>query len=369
MSRDRIQPCQGDILIVDDTPDNLRLLSAMLSKQGFEVRKALTGQAAITSALADAPDLILMDIKMPSMSGYEVCQHLKANPRTEQIPVIFISALDDVIDKVKAFAAGGIDYVTKPFQEAEVLARINNQLNLQRLQQQLMEQNRELARSNRELAQFAYVVSHDLQQPLQSITGFAKLLLLKYGANLDTDAHDYLNRITDSGSRMQRLIQDLLTYAQVDKQAKLELIDCNRVLEQVLENLQTTLGERNGTLTHAPLPQVMGNETQLAQLFQNLISNGIKFTRPDVPPAIDITVEEQSGYWLFKVRDHGIGIAAENLERVFEVFYRLHPTTQYPGTGIGLATCKKIVEFHGGNIWVTSELGNGTTFYFTLARE
>ncbi|GAB4329150.1 MAG: hypothetical protein OHK0047_15880 [Leptolyngbyaceae cyanobacterium] len=357
---------QDDILIVDDTPDNLRLLSAMLTKQGFEVRKALTGQAAIASALADAPDLILLDIKMPTMSGYEVCQQLKANPRTEQIPVIFISALDDVIDKVKAFAAGGIDYVTKPFQEAEVLARINNQLNLQRLQKQLIEQNRELARSNRELAQFAYVVSHDLQQPLQSITGFAKLLLLKYGADLDTTAHEYLNRITDSGNRMQRLIQDLLSYAQVDKQAELELLDCNLILEQVLDNLQSTITEKNVTLTYAPLPKVMGSETQLIQLFQNLISNGIKFARPGVLPAIDISIEEYPGHCLFKIQDNGIGIAAENLERVFEVFYRLHSTKEYPGTGIGLATCKKIVEFHGGEIWVTSELGSGTTFCFTL---
>ncbi len=369
MNRDRSQPYQGDILIVDDTPDNLRLLSAMLTKQGFEVRKALTGQAAIASALADAPDLILLDIKMPSMSGYEVCQQLKSNPHTEQIPVIFISALDDVIDKVKAFAAGGIDYVTKPFQEAEVLARINNQLNLQRLQKQLIEQNHELVRSNRELEQFAYVVSHDLQQPLQSITGFAKLLLLKYGADLDTTAHEYLNRITDSGNRMQRLIQDLLTYAQVNKQAELELIDCNLIVEHVLENLQTTIFEQNVTINHIPLPKVVGSDTQLTQLFQNLISNGIKFSRPTVPPTIDITVDEYPGYWLFKVKDNGIGIAAEDLERVFEVFYRLHSIKQYPGTGIGLATCKKIVELHGGNIWVTSELGSGTTFCFTLPAE
>lgn len=366
MSYDRAKPYEGDILIVDDTPDNLRLLSAMLTKQGFEVRKALTGQAAITSALADAPNLILLDIKMPTMNGYEVCQQLKANPCTEQIPVIFISALDDVIDKVKAFAAGGVDYVTKPFQEAEVLARINNQLNLQRLQKQLIEQNHELVRSNRELEQFAYVVSHDLQQPLQSITGFAKLLLLKYGADLDTTAHEYLNHITDSGNRMQRLIQDLLAYAQVNKQTELELVDCNLILEHVIENLQASMTEQNVKLTHTSLPKVMGSETQLTQLFQNLISNGIKFSRSDAPPIINIAAEKYPDYWLFTVQDNGIGIAVENLERVFEAFYRLHSTQQYPGTGIGLATCKKIVELHGGDIWVTSELNRGTVFYFTL---
>ncbi|MBE9229156.1 response regulator [Phormidium sp. LEGE 05292] len=359
-----------DILIVDDTPDNLRLLSAMLTKKGFEVRKALNGRSAIASAQADTPDLILLDIKMPEMEGYEVCQHLKADPKTRDIPVIFISALDDVMDKVRAFASGGIDYVTKPFQEAEVLARIENQLKIQRLQKKLLQQNEELARSNRELEQFAYVVSHDLQQPLQVITGFAKIMMLQYQNSLNETALDYLNRIFDSGGRMQRLIQDLLAYAQVGTPNQtFELIDCNLILEQVRENLQTAIAEKNVNLDYHFLPKVIGNEIQLIQLFQNLISNAIKFTNSEVSPKIKISATKLDCKWCFEIHDNGIGIDSQNFEQIFEAFHRTPSAKEFPGTGIGLATCKKIVENHQGEIWVESELNVGTTFYFTLALE
>ncbi|HEY9644170.1 MAG TPA: response regulator [Coleofasciculaceae cyanobacterium] len=362
---------KGDILIVDDTPDNLRLLSAMLTNQGFEVRKALNGQRAIFSAQADPPDLVLLDIKMPDMDGYEVCRRLKADSQTCEVPIIFISALDDALDKVQAFAAGGIDYVTKPFHEAEVLARIENQLRLQRLQKQLVEQNKELVRSNRELEQFAYVVSHDLQQPLQSVTGFIKLIMLRYQDQLDETAHDYLKRIHDAGNRMQRLIQDLLAYAQVGKKdLKFQPIDSNQILQQVLENLQGAIAEKQVNLICDRLPMVFGNETQLIQLFQNLISNAIKFVAADTQPQIKISVMPQENHsWLFAIHDNGIGIEPQNIERIFEVFHRAQAANPYPGTGIGLATCKKIVENHGGRIWVDSQLNVGTTFYFTLRSE
>ena len=364
----RLTDLQGDILLVDDTPDNLRVLSAMLTNQGFEVRKALSGQRAIASVRADPPDLILLDIKMPEMDGYTVCQYLKDDPQTREVPIIFISALDDVLDKVRAFAVGGVDYVTKPFQEMEVLARIEHQLRIQRLQRQLMEQNQELARSNRELEQFAYVVSHDLQQPLQSVTGFVRLIQLKYQHCLDDIALDYLNRIHDTGSRMQQLIQDLLAYSKVSNQPqKLQPIDCNSVLKQVMENLQIAIVEKQVALTYDSLPTVMGSETQLIQLLQNLISNAIKFIRPDITPKVNVSVTEQDHQWLFGIHDNGIGIEPHNTERVFEIFQRTQSAANYPGTGIGLATCKKIVENHGGQIWVSSQLEIGTTFYFTLA--
>ncbi|MFB2833394.1 response regulator [Floridanema evergladense] len=360
----------GEILIVDDTPDNLRLLSVMLNKKGFKVRKALNGRTAIASAQAAIPDLILLDIKMPDMEGYEVCQHLKADSKTCDIPVIFISTLDDVMDKVRAFASGGIDYVTKPFQEAEVLARIESQLQIQRLQKQLIEQNQELARSNRELEQFASIVSHDLQQPLQGITGFAKIIAIKYQNSLDRTVIDYLNRILDSGERMQLLIQDLLAYAQIGKPNQtFELIDCNLIIEQVIENLQTAILEKKANIFYGSLPKVIGNETQLIQLFQNLISNAIKFTNPEVSPEIKISATKQEKKWCFRIDDNGIGIASANFERIFEAFHRVHSVGKFPGNGIGLATCKKIVENHQGQIWVESELNLGTSFYFTLGLE
>lgn len=360
---------KADILIVDDTPDNLRVLSAMLTTRGYEVRKALNGPRAIASVQSEPPDLILLDIKMPEMDGYTVCRNLKASASTSEVPIIFISALDDALDKVKAFSSGGVDYVTKPFQEAEVLARIEHQLRIQRLQHQLVEQNEELLRSNRELEQFAYIVSHDLQQPLQSITGFVKLLQLKCDSMLDDIAQDYLGRIYETGSRMQRIIQDLLSYAQLNREEQeVQIVDCNLVLKQVLDNLQNAISTKNAVITHDSLPTIQGSEIQLIQLFQNLISNGIKFVAPDRTPTIHISVTPHKNQWYVGIRDNGIGIKPEHLGRIFEIFQRIHSAQKYPGTGIGLATCKKIVERHQGQIWVESELGYGTTFYFTFPK-
>lgn len=367
MQMKKAEPSHGDILIVDDTPDNLRLLSAMLTRRGLIVRKALSGPRAIASVQADPPDLILLDIKMPDMSGYEVCQQLKADPDTQTVPIIFISALDDANDKVKAFAAGGVDYVTKPFQEAEVLARIENQLRLRRLQAQLESQNAELARSNRELEQFAHIVSHDLQQPLQSITGFAKLISIKHGSALDTDTQDYLNSILNAGQRMQYLIQDLLSYAQAGQAGPAHTdVDCNTILEQVQNNLRGAIAEKSVDILYPSLPVVSGCEFQLVQLFQNLISNAIKFTRPDVSPWVKVSAQRQADRWLIGIHDNGIGMPQIHIDRIFEAFQRLHDPQKYPGTGIGLATCKKIINNHQGQIWVESQLNVGTSFYFTL---
>ncbi len=276
----------------------------MLTNQGYEVRKALNGQRAIASVQSDPPNLILLDIRMPGMDGYAVCQQLKTDPKTRDVPVIFISALDDALDKVKAFAVGGVDYVTKPFQEMEVLARIEHQLCIQRLKQQLLEHNQELARSNQELEQFAYVVSHDLQQPLQSITGFAKVMLIKYQDQLDHAGVDYLNRIHGSGDRMQRLIQDLLSYSKTGlHDQEMQIIDLNTVLKQVLENLDGSIKNNQILLDCDSLPTVMGYETQLIQLFQNLISNAIKFVAPGVVPQIQISAQLQADWWLLKIHD------------------------------------------------------------------
>lgn len=358
---------KGNILVIDDTPTNLHLLAQILSEQGYCVRLAPNGALALKSIESTPPDLILLDIRMPDMDGYEVCTTLKANENTRHLPVIFLSALQDTLDKVKAFSVGGADYVTKPFEAAEVLARIEHHLQLQRLQKQLLEQNEELARSNRELEQFAYVVSHDLQQPLQGIIGFAKFILMKSEESLDNSTKESLNYILDSGWQMQRLIQDLLTYARVSQSQKaLEPVDCNVAIAQAINNLQMNILEKQASVKFDSLPTVLGDEIQLIQLFQNLIGNALKFVQADTTPQIQIAVEEEIDEWRFSVRDNGIGIAPENLKCVFEAFKRLNNTRQYPGSGIGLALCKKVVDNHGGKIWIESQVGIGTTFYFTL---
>ena len=224
----------------------------------------------------------------------------------------------------------------------------------------------ELARSNAELEQFAYVSSHDLQEPLRMISSYLQLLQRRYQGKLDDKADKYIYFAVDGAARMQTLINDLLEFSRVATRAKEpEPTDSEFILNQTLSNLELYIRQNNASVSHDPLPEVIADSTQLAQVFQNLIANGIKFQSEEVPK-IHLSAEKKENEWVFSVKDNGIGIDPQYSEKIFEVFKRLHRKEEYPGTGIGLAICKKIVERHGGRIWVESELGKGATFYFTL---
>jgi PAS domain S-box-containing protein len=237
----------------------------------------------------------------------------------------------------------------------------------------LARQAQELTRSNAELEQFAYIASHDLQEPLRMITSYLQLLERRYSNRLDADADEFIGYAVDGANRLQRLISDLLAYSRVNTRGKpFELVDCATVMQHVLLNLKVAIEESGAVVTHDSLPQVMGDSQQLVQLFQNLIGNAIKF-HADQPPQVHIGIQQlgnqprgEVAYWLFSVQDNGIGIEPRYFDRIFLIFQRLHNREEYPGTGIGLAICKKIVERHGGQIWVESELGKGSTFRFTI---
>jgi PAS domain S-box-containing protein len=224
----------------------------------------------------------------------------------------------------------------------------------------------ELQRSNAELAQFAYIASHDLQEPLRAVAGMVQLLGQRYQGKLDARADEYIELAVDASTRMQKLINDLLSYSRVDRNGKsFESINAEALLNIALANLQVAIQESNATVTHDALPTIFSDSSQLTQVFQNLIGNAIKF-RGERPLQIHIGVHETDNTWRFEVRDNGIGIEPQYYERIFLVFQRLHTRREYPGTGIGLSLCKKIVERHGGRIWVESEPGQGSTFYFTI---
>jgi light-regulated signal transduction histidine kinase (bacteriophytochrome) len=375
MSDDLTVENKSKILIIDDTPDNLRLLSTTLSEEGYDVRCAINGKLALMAIKNELPDLILLDIKMPDMDGYTVCHQLKLQPETTEIPVIFLSALDDVFDKVKAFNTGGIDYITKPFQVEEVLVRVKNQLTIFRLKQQLQYKNKqlqqlnqELIRSNQDLEQFAYVVSHDLQQPLQSITGFAEIILsLKDQINLEQEADEFITPILEEGMRMQAFIQSLLNYSRVGlHQKEFSSVDCNLMVAETLLKLRQTIQESGAIVTYSNLPVIHADSIQIGQLFQNLISNSIKYCHPHRLVKINIFAEELLEEYQFCIEDNGIGIEAQFYEKIFQVFQRLSSEQKGDGHGIGLATCKKIIERHQGRIWLESQVDIGTTFYFTI---
>ena len=249
----------------------------------------------------------------------------------------------------------------------------------------------ELERSNKELEQFAYVASHDLQEPLRMVSSYMQLLAKRYQGKLDQDADEFIAFAVDGANRMQRLINDLLAYSRVGTRGKpFAPTNCETVVDQALTNLQVAIQERGATITHDPLPTVTADEGQLVQLFQNLVGNAIKFRGAESPrvhiSATQVTsdkgqvtrdVERSTSLmtrhmspvtseWCFSIRDNGIGIDPRFAERIFVIFQRLHGKAEYPGTGIGLAICKKIVERHGGHIWVEAEPGKGSTFYFTI---
>jgi light-regulated signal transduction histidine kinase (bacteriophytochrome) len=249
-------------------------------------------------------------------------------------------------------------------ERTEALKAANTHLSLELEERRRAEQ--ELARSNAELEQFAYVASHDLQEPLRMVASFTQLLAKRYRGKLDADADEFIGFAVDGATRMQLLLNDLLAYSRVGTRRKpFAMIACDSVLRDALANLKPAIEESGAAITYEPLPIVRGDEVQLIQLFQNLIGNAVKFHGQE-PLQVHISAKLQDGDWVFAVRDNGIGIAPEQQERIFLIFQRLHHRSEYPGTGIGLALCHRIVERHGGRIWVESEVGKGATFYFTI---
>jgi light-regulated signal transduction histidine kinase (bacteriophytochrome) len=225
----------------------------------------------------------------------------------------------------------------------------------------------DLTRSNADLQQFAYVASHDLQEPLRNVASCLQLLEKKYKNNLDAKADQYIHYAVESSVRMKTLILDLLTYSRIGTRGNPpKQTDCEQILDRTVKNLRSAISEAGAVITHDPLPTILADEAQLSQVFQNLIGNGIKFRREE-QPHIHVSAAKNKKEWIFSVKDNGIGIESRHLDRIFVIFQRLHKRSQYGGgTGIGLAIVKKVVERHNGRVWVESEFGNGTTFYFTI---
>ena len=274
------------------------------------------------------------------------------NKRGDIIPVLYNASVykDDSNNVIGVFASA---------RDITELKQAEKTLNL-RLE--------ELTRSNKELEQFAYISSHDLQEPLRMIASYLQLLERKYKGKLDVKADKYIKFSVDGATRMQNLIDDLLDFSRVTTHAKeFELTDLESIYKEVTSNLEVSIRENKAIISHDSLPVVMVDKTQIVQVFQNLINNAIKF-RSKNQPKINISVKKGDDHWLFAVKDNGIGMDPKHSDRIFEVFKRLHKKRDYPGTGIGLAICKKIIERHGGRIWVVSELGKGSIFYFTLPK-
>jgi light-regulated signal transduction histidine kinase (bacteriophytochrome) len=223
----------------------------------------------------------------------------------------------------------------------------------------------ELQRANEEFQQFSYIVSHDLSEPLRTMSNFAQLLEQHIQGKLDGDAQECLTFVCVAAQRMQRMLQALLAYTRAGRTPDFQAVDCEALLAQVVGDLKTQISECGAIVTHDPLSTVRGDASRLRQVFQNLISNALKFCKEQ--PRIHVSARHEALHWRFAVRDNGIGIDPRQGKRLFQVFRRLHTASEYPGTGIGLAICKKIIEQHGGHIWAESQPGAGSIFYFTIS--
>lgn len=366
-------PPQPALLLVDDRPENLLALEAVLEPLGQRMVKAHSGEEALRHLLADDIAVIVLDVQMPGIDGFETAEQIKQRDRTRDIPIIFLTAISQGLDnRLRGYGTGAVDYIFKPVEpevlRAKVAVFLELYLNTRMLQEQrhqLARQKEELERSNRDLEQFAYIASHDLQDPLRVISGFIELL----GDRLDDDdpeAREWMARIASTAGRMSELLSDLLAYARagVDP-TPLEAVDLDAALDLALQNLLPVAHEERVDVRREPLGHALGSPGGLVQVFQNLLGNAIKFHEADLVPVVEVAAQRHAGMVTVSVSDRGPGVPSDQLERVFQVFERLDGDP-YPGTGFGLAVCRKVVERAGGRIWMENNDDRGLSVRFTL---
>jgi signal transduction histidine kinase len=360
------------VLLVEDDKQDAEFAAEALRKGGFLASVVLVQTEAEFERQLQShpPDIVIADYNLPQWNGMEVLKALRRE--SPNIPLILVSGSLKDVAAVECIKAGAADYVSKDglTRLPEVIRRALREKHERSLRDQaeedLARKVEELARSNADLEQFAYVASHDLQEPLRMVAAYTQLLAERYRGQLDENADRFLGYAREGAQRMQVLIQDLLAFSRVGRNGFTSgSVDCNALLEEVLQVLAPAIEESGAVVTHGDLPAVWADRTQVVQVFQNLIGNAIKF-RGKEPPVVSVQAEEVDQGWLFSVSDNGIGIAPEYAENIFVVFQRLHARTEYPGNGIGLAICKKIVEHYRGKIWVESRAGSGATFKFTM---
>lgn len=366
-------------MVVDDTPANLQLLTVMLKQRGYRVRPVPSGTLALQAAQKEKPDLILLDVNMPEMNGYEVCERLKTDETLKDIPVIFISALDETIDKIKAFAAGGVDFVAKPFQFEEVEARVQTHLKLRWLQLVQERQNRKLQENYDQLKKLedlrdnlTHMVVHDMRSTLMGITGNAQLLDIVAGNKLNSHERSLLNGVLSSGMVLVDMVNSLLDICRME-QGKMPLTITSVDIDILIQNALNSLGSLAKTVPlfyqkqFLPL-QVNCDENLVTRVIANLVGNAIKFTPKE--GKIVISVENSGDSARLCVADTGCGIPREYHEKIFEKFgqVEIRQNGKMQSTGLGLTFCKLAVEAHGSKIGMESEVNKGSTFWFTLPR-
>jgi signal transduction histidine kinase/ActR/RegA family two-component response regulator len=438
---ENIQQNKNLVVIAEDSITQAKRLGFILSTEGYQVLHGKNGKIALDLVMDNVPGLVISDIVMPEMDGFELSRRIKENSETSHISVILLTTLNDVEDIFKGLSCGADSFINKPYSEDYLLRHINdviettrikgekfagldleiflhgqkhhvntnpakmlsllvstyesavfknkelnaahrklNDLNLM-LEEKVIERTRELReeirlniektneleKKNRELEQFAYITSHDLQEPLLTIVGFTDLLL-KESTSFSPEQQLFTTHIHSAASRMSNQIKGLLTYTRIGRNKNQETVDCNKVIEDLKTELALRIEQTGTRISYSELPVVNVFYEEFKSLLQNLICNAIRFSKENEPPKIEIYAENHNDFYKFVVKDFGIGIPKKHHEKIFQMFQRLHGRDKYDGNGIGLALCKKIVEMHGGDIWVESEPEEYSSFNFTLKK-
>ena len=357
------------VLIVDDLPNNVRLLSIMLTEKGYQVRKAINGQMALNTVRSLIPDLILLDINMPDLNGYQVCEQLKADEKTREIPVIFISALDDVFDKVKAFQVGGVDYISKPFQGEEVMARIENQLTICRQKKQLQNEIKERQKTEETLEIYLHAVSHDLRNPVIGMLMILNNLIKNSQGETKEVSRKILQQMASSCDRQLTLIDSLVETRQNDLwgvSLELNPLSLYEIGQQIGQEWELRLKENQATLINnfsPDLPLVNADAHHLWRVFENLLANALKHN----PQGIIITFSArlEGNYLRCSIADNGVGISETQRKQLFDRYQRGNNNNQI-SLGLGLYLCRQIIHAHGGEIGIMNNDEKGSQFWFTL---
>ncbi|OIP75227.1 MAG: hybrid sensor histidine kinase/response regulator [Oscillatoriales cyanobacterium CG2_30_44_21] len=373
---------EGCVLVVDDNPTNLSVLVNLLRNVGLRVLVATDGESVIEQIAYAKPDLILLDVMMPGIDGFETCQILKANPETKRIPIIFMTALSETVDKVRGLSLGAVDYVTKPFEHEEVLIRIRTHLTIAKQQETIELQNLNLQneisdrqRAEESLRIFLHAVSHDLRNP---VTGLMMVLdnLAKTATNPDADIllpQATLKRMRQSGDRQLHLINSLLESHVNDVHGMViqaQPVHIAIVIQDAIDDLQPLLDKEEAEVSlkiFQDLPAVMVDSGYLCRVFQNLIANAIKHNPPQLKLTISASAKDDQQI-LCTVADSGVGMTPEQTQNLFELYTKSNSklNRRSLSLGLGLYICRQIIQAHGGEIWVNSELNRGSQFYFTL---
>ncbi len=358
------------ILVIDDCPEDRAMFVRYFEKmteRTFQVIQTDSGEEGLTVCRREKPDCVLIDYQIPDLDGLEFLRALAADDEYRFLPVLMLTGHGDENVAIEAMKSGASDYLVKGKLTIEGLFRaVTRAVEKSQLLRTNDQQRLEIERSFRELEQFAHTASHDLQAPVRRITKFLELLKMDQGDDLNERSKDYLERALKCASHMRGLIQDLLDYSLVGGANNVfQPVNLENILKEVLSQLEGMIVNVQATINVNALPTVLGNQTFLYQLFQNLLVNAIKFRSED-PPRIVISARDTGDMWVLTVKDNGVGIPMDSYDQIFGIFQRLDNGTQVEGTGIGLALCKKIVELHGGRIWVESTVNVGTSFHFTL---